>query len=120
MLIGFLAYDNTHTLEETSLNINDYLNEIVSFQASFKQTIYSPRNEVLDYSKGSFILKKPGKIIWNFTTPSIKKIVVEDQKITTGELHAYLFKKVQKESMQLKRLQTPQISGDTNQVLVQW
>ena len=83
MLIGFLAYDNTHTLEETSLNINDYLNEIVSFQASFKQTIYSPRNEVLDYSKGSFILKKPGKIIWNFTTPSIKKIVVEDQKITT-------------------------------------
>ena len=70
-------------MEETSLNINDYLNEIVSFQASFKQTIYSPRNEVLDYSKGSFILKKPGKIIWNFTTPSIKKIVVHDQKITT-------------------------------------
>ena len=83
MLISLLAFDLTHSFQETSLNINDYLNEIVSFQASFKQTIYSPENKVLDYSKGSFFLKKPGKIIWHFTIPSIKKIVVEDQKITT-------------------------------------
>ncbi|SVD32748.1 uncharacterized protein METZ01_LOCUS385602, partial [marine metagenome] len=34
-------------------------------------------------SEGSFLLKKPGKIIWNFTAPNIKKIVVHNQKITT-------------------------------------
>jgi outer membrane lipoprotein carrier protein len=59
------------------------LNEIQSIQASFKQTIFSSENDVIDYSEGSFLLKKPGKIIWKFTAPSIKKIVVYNQKITT-------------------------------------
>ena len=44
----------------------------------------------------------------------------EDNKITTGELHAFISKKVQRESLQLGRSQTPQISGDTNKVLLEW
>ena len=75
--------DFTHASEESSFSVNDYLNEILSLQANFKQTIFSPTNDVIDYSEGSFLLKKPGKIIWKFTAPSIKKIVVYNQKITT-------------------------------------
>ena len=44
----------------------------------------------------------------------------EDNKITTGELHVYVQKKVSREAMQLDRVQTPQLSGNTNKVLVQW
>ncbi len=83
MFISLLAFDPIHSSEETRFNINNYLNEIQSIQANFKQTIFSSGNEVIDYSEGSFLLKKPGKIIWKFTAPSIKKIVVHDQKITT-------------------------------------
>ena len=83
MLITFLAFDLIHASEETSLNINDYFNEILSFEANFKQTIFSPENDVIDYSEGSFLIKKPGKIIWDFKVPSIKKIIVCNQKITT-------------------------------------
>ena len=83
MFISLLAFDPTHSSEETRFNINNYLNEIQSIQASFKQTIFSSENDVIDYSEGSFLLKKPGKIIWNFTAPNIKKIVVRNQKITT-------------------------------------
>ena len=83
LLINLLAFDLAHSSAETSLNINDYLNDILSFQDSFQQTIFSPENDVIDYSEGSFLLKKPGKIIWKFTAPSIKKIIVHDQKITT-------------------------------------
>jgi len=83
MFISLLAFDPTHSTEETRFNINNYLNEIQSIQASFKQTIFSSENDVIDYSEGSFLLKKPGKIIWKFTAPSIKKIVVHNQKITT-------------------------------------
>ena len=83
MFISLLAFDPTHSSEETRFNINNYLNEIQSIQASFKQTIFSSENDVIDYSEGSFLLKKPGKIIWNFTAPNIKKIVVYNQKITT-------------------------------------
>ena len=83
MFISLLAFDLTHSSEETRFIINNYLNEIQSIQASFKQTIFSSENDVIDYSEGSFLLKKPGKIIWKFTAPSIKKIVVFNQKITT-------------------------------------
>jgi outer membrane lipoprotein carrier protein len=81
--ISLLAFDPAHSSEETRFNINNYLNEIQSIQASFQQTIFSSENDVIDYSEGSFLLKKPGKIIWKFTAPSIKKIVVYNQKITT-------------------------------------
>ena len=83
MFISLLAFDPTHSSEETRFNINNYLNEIESIQASFEQTIFGSENDVIDYSEGSFLLKKPGKIIWKFTAPSIKKIIVHDQKITT-------------------------------------
>jgi len=83
MFISLLAVDPTHSSEETRFNINNYLNEIQSIQASFEQTIFGSENDVIDYSEGSFLLKKPGKIIWKFTAPSIKKIIVHDQKITT-------------------------------------
>ena len=83
MFISLLAFDPTHSSEETRFNINNYLNEIQSIQASFEQTIFGSENDVIDYSEGSFLLKKPGKIIWKYTAPSIKKIIVHDQKITT-------------------------------------
>ena len=83
MFISLLVFDPTQSSEETRFNINNYLNGIQSIQASFEQTIFSSENDVIDYSEGSFLLKKPGKIIWKFTAPSIKKIVVYNQKITT-------------------------------------
>jgi len=83
ILISCLAFDLTYSSKNISININEYLSGIASFQANFKQTIFSSDNDVIDYSEGSFIIKKPEKITWNFTFPSIKKIIISDQKITT-------------------------------------
>ena len=83
IVISFLAFSPTHSSKEASIKINDHLNGIASFQANFKQTIFSPENDVVDYSEGFFVVKKPEKMSWNFTFPSIKKIIVNDQKITT-------------------------------------
>ena len=38
---------------------------------------------MIDYSEGFFIIKKPEKMSWNFSFPSIKKIIINDQTITT-------------------------------------
>ena len=43
-----------------------------------------------------------------------------DHSITTGELHIYLSKNVQKEALLLNREQYPQLIGDASRVLVQW
>ena len=83
ILISVLAFNLSYSTEGPSLNINEYLNEIHSLQASFKQSIYSPANDVIDYTEGSFLLKKPGNIMWQFTVPSLKRIIVRNQKIST-------------------------------------
>ena len=83
ILISLLAFNLSYSTEGPSLNINEYLNEIHSLQASFKQSIYSPANDVIDYTEGSFLLKKPGNIMWQFTVPSLKRIIVRNQKIST-------------------------------------
>ena len=83
IFISLLACNLSYSTEGPSLNINEYLNEIHSLQASFKQSIFSPANEVIDYTEGSILLKKPGNIMWQFTVPSLKRIIVHDQKIST-------------------------------------
>jgi len=83
ILISLLAFNLSYSTEGPSLNINEYLNEIHSLQASFKQSIFSPANDVIDYTEGSVLLKKPGNIMWQFTVPSLKRITVHDQKIST-------------------------------------
>ena len=83
IFISLLAFNHSYSTEGPSLNINEYLNEIHSLQASFKQSIYSPANDVIDYTEGSVLLKKPGNIMWQFTVPSLKRIIVRNQKIST-------------------------------------
>ena len=83
ILISLLAFNLSYSTEGPSLNINEYLNEIHSLQASFKQSIFNPANNVIDYTEGSILLKKPGNIMWQFTVPSLKRITVHDQKIST-------------------------------------
>ena len=83
ILISLLAFNLSYSAEGPSLNINEYLNEIHSLQASFKQSIFSPANNVIDYTEGSVLLKKPGNIMWQFTVPSLKRIIVRNQKIST-------------------------------------
>ena len=83
IFISLLAFNLSYSTEGPSLNINEYLNEIHSLQASFKQYIYSPANNVIDYTEGSVLLKKPGNIMWQFTVPSLKRIIVRNQKIST-------------------------------------
>ena len=83
ILISLLTFNHSYSTEGPSLNINENLNEIHSLQASFKQSIYSPANDVIDYTEGSVLLKKPGNIMWQFTVPSLKRIIVRNQKIST-------------------------------------
>ena len=70
--------------KEIKFNINDYFNGIQSIEAIFKQTIFSSENDVIDYSEGLFLLKKPDKIIicWDGEGGSKKrKLMKKDYKV---------------------------------------
>ncbi len=43
-----------------------------------------------------------------------------DRKITAGELHAYVVDNVSRQALRLGRVQTPQLKGNSERVLVAW
>jgi len=43
-----------------------------------------------------------------------------DSKITAGELHAYISDNVSRQALRLGRVQTPQLQGDAERVMVAW
>ena len=43
-----------------------------------------------------------------------------DKRITAGELHAYISDNVSRQALRLGRVQTPQLQGDRERVLVSW
>ncbi|MDP6817278.1 MAG: caspase family protein, partial [Alphaproteobacteria bacterium] len=43
-----------------------------------------------------------------------------DKRITVGELHAYVLDHVSRQALRLGRVQTPQLQGDGDRVLVKW
>jgi uncharacterized caspase-like protein len=43
-----------------------------------------------------------------------------DRNITAGELHAYVASNVSRQALRLGRVQTPQLQGDAERVLVAW
>ena len=44
----------------------------------------------------------------------------DDKKITTGELHSYIYSNVTRQAVRLGREQTPELKGDKNRVLVEF
>ena len=63
MLVSLMVFTYESSSKEIKFNINDYFNGIQSIEAIFKQTIFSSENDVIDYSEGLFLLKKPDKIM---------------------------------------------------------
>ena len=52
-----------------------FLNEITSFRAQFKQTLYDEYGNLLEESGGRVALLKPGKFRWEYQTPYRQQIV---------------------------------------------
>jgi len=82
MLVGFFGFNLSVRAINDSFNINDYLSEINTLKAGFKQTIYSSVNEAIDYSEGLIWLKKPEQILWEFQRPNLKKIIVDGESVS--------------------------------------
>lgn len=57
-------------LAETVKKVEDYFNTLKSFEARFEQV--NPDGSV---SNGFFLLKKPGKVLWHYTTPDPLRLI---------------------------------------------
>ncbi|MCG8380665.1 MAG: outer membrane lipoprotein chaperone LolA [Gammaproteobacteria bacterium] len=61
--------------------LEQFIQQLTSLEASFTQTVYDAEGEPLQESTGKVVLKKPGKFRWDYQTPYQQLIVADGEKL---------------------------------------
>ena len=61
--------------------LNTFLNNTEAMQAKFQQKLLDPHGLLLQQSAGDFMLRRPGKFVWDYHVPYAQKIVSNGSKI---------------------------------------
>jgi len=70
------------TPEEASLaRLADFTTELDSFRANFEQTLYDADSEPLSNSTGTVLLKRPGRLIWEYAGEGAQRIVADGERL---------------------------------------
>jgi len=72
------AQDDTAKILERLSNFTDTL---TSFSAGFTQTVYDADSNPVQSSTGDVLLKRPGRFIWNYKSPSPQKIIADGKSV---------------------------------------
>lgn len=72
------AQDNSAQILERLSNFTDTL---TSFSAGFTQTVYDADSNPLQSSAGQVLLKRPGRFVWNYKSPSPQKIIADGKSV---------------------------------------
>ncbi len=67
--------------EEAKTKLENYLNDITTFEATFEQALSSEANGLQETSKGKFYLSRPGKFRWNYSEPYEQSIIADGKNI---------------------------------------
>lgn len=81
MLLGVLAL-SLHigqVLADASEDLQERLNKVNSFQASFSQKVTSPEGDLIQEGVGDLWLERPNLFNWNMTSPD-ESVLVSDGK----------------------------------------
>lgn len=61
--------------------LTNFTDSLTSFSAGFTQVVYDADSNPLQQSAGEVFLKRPGRFIWNYTSPSPQKIVADGSSV---------------------------------------
>lgn len=69
------------TVDSGYMQLQRFLDSLTSLQASFTQTVRDSRDQVIDTSKGTLLIKRPGQFRWNYEQPNAQIIVSNGERI---------------------------------------
>ncbi len=72
-----VAQDNQQVLQR----LTNFTDSLTSFSAGFTQVVYDADSNPLQQSAGEVFLKRPGRFIWNYTSPSPQKIIADGKSV---------------------------------------
>ena len=82
-LLGFSPL-HLHAQNETPAvlkQLTEFTESLKSFSADFTQVVYDADSNPVQQSAGDVLLKRPGRFIWNYTSPSPQKIIADGENV---------------------------------------
>ncbi len=80
ILPGTMAFSQTLSLEELSKKIQTAYDHTIDFKAHFIQEATIKSIDRTEKEEGRVYLKKPERMLWEYTKPSMKKLVINSRK----------------------------------------
>lgn len=80
-LLSGVSYSALAASDEALEQLEAFTRSIDTFSADFQQTLYDEDSEPLQSSKGTVILKRPGRFVWRYTEPAAQEIVADGRRI---------------------------------------
>lgn len=80
LLMPWQTFANEDALEPVK-TLEQFIQSLTSFEASFEQTLYDVDSEPLGSSAGTIKLKRPGRFVWTYSSPDPQVIVADGERI---------------------------------------
>jgi len=80
-IITMLLSYSAMAAESASDRLNVFVESVVTFKASFTQTVVDQQGEIIEQAEGLFLLERPGKFRWDYLEPYPQHIVADGQRI---------------------------------------
>ena len=82
-LIGFIPLQVQAQSDTPAVlkQLTEFTETLKSFSADFTQVVYDADSNPVQQSAGDVLLKRPGRFIWNYTSPSPQKIIADGDSV---------------------------------------
>jgi outer membrane lipoprotein carrier protein len=69
------------SIESGAAQLDRFMTDLQSMQGSFVQTVRDARDQVVEQSSGTLVIKRPGKFHWEYQKPNAQTIVSDGERI---------------------------------------
>ena len=82
IIISALLSVLSHAKESATDRLNILIQSVITFEATFKQTVIDSQGRVVEKSKGKFLFKRPGKFRWDYWQPYNQQLIADGQRVS--------------------------------------
>ena len=81
LLLFWLSSAASYAADSGKQNFTVFVQTVITFKASFEQTVFDAQGNVMETANGFFALERPGKFRWDYQQPYPQHIVADGEKI---------------------------------------
>ena len=78
--VASACFVSTHAVADTA-GLQEFVQNTTTFMAGFEQTLYDADSSPLQTSTGTMQLKRPGRFVWQYETPSKQQLLSDGEKL---------------------------------------